>query len=415
MTSNLNVWFGAHRVGELLPAANHGLRFQYATEWMNHPMAFAISQSLPLQSGVYEGSQVNAFFGGWLPSGSTKALLAQRLQLSESNTFGLLQQVGGDVPGALQLLPVDESPESQAPNYQTLSTEEMDQLLAFLPQQPLLAGTDNGIRLTLPGVQHKLPLHCDDEQFALPRNGAVSTHIVKLDNAQYPHVVANEAYCMWLAKACGLDVPTVSILRQTKRSALAVERFDRNLSDHPVQRLHQENFCQAYGLLPDHHYEHLGGLGFRACRELIDQAVLTPAVARRRLLEWALFNWVIGHADAHGKNLTLVYDQLGQASLAPFYGLISTMAYPSLGQKMAMAYGGERNLQLWQPPEREQFLADLDVTGRLARQVVGQLNQRIEKHALMVANDKRFTADEQLFIQQIAASCLSRLPQLTGF
>jgi len=58
------------------------------------------------------------------------------------------------------------------------------------------------------------------------------------------------------------------------------------------------------------------------------------------LLNWVIFNHLIGNADAQVKNISLMLTPT-RPMLAPFYDLMSTAIYPNLAPKMAMKIGGE--------------------------------------------------------------------------
>jgi hypothetical protein len=63
-----------------------------------------------------------------------------------------------------------------------------------------------------------------------------------------------------------------------------------------------------------------------------------PAPAVLNLIDVAIFNLVIGNADAHGKNFSFVLDDRGPR-LAPFYDLLSTIQWPALASCLAMRLG----------------------------------------------------------------------------
>ena len=147
---------------------------------------------------------------------------------------------------------------------------------------------------------------------------------------------------MSLAREVGLSVATVEPLRADDREALLVERYDRFREGSRVRRLHQEDFCQATGRGPEAKYESEGGPGVAECGALVRDYVAAPGPALLRFLDALLFNVLIGNADAHSKNYSLLMDGPGAPRLAPLYDLISTRAYGRrFGRKMGMKYGGE--------------------------------------------------------------------------
>lgn len=139
---------------------------------------------------------------------------------------------------------------------------------------------------------------------------------------------------MELARRIGLPVPRVALVRTGRRPALLVERYDRLTGEDGVTRLHQEDFCQALRVSRTRKYEEDGGPGHARCASL-----LGSERERRLWLSCAVFNCLIGNTDAHAKNFSLLYQEDGQAVLAPFYDLVSTMAWPELSRKFSMGVG----------------------------------------------------------------------------
>ena len=87
-----------------------------------------------------------------------------------------------------------------------------------------------------------------DGTWGRPVDGTPSTHILKPEIAAYPNTVENEAFCMRVAKYLGLQVARRRDDGGGGRKLIVVERYDRAVQpDGTVERLHQEDFCQATG------------------------------------------------------------------------------------------------------------------------------------------------------------------------
>ena len=337
----LAVWIAGRRVGELIRKANGNLQFRYDSDY-DGP---SISQALPRQDEAHGHKVARAAFGGLLPEGDVREVLARNLGISEANDYGLLAEVGGDVAGAITLLPDGVDPPAE-PTSDPLDSEQLARLLSELPQRPLAANAGAGIRLSLAGAQPKVPVIIDDEgRMALPTNSAApTTHILKPEPKRFPGLVDNEAFCMELARAC--EFPVAEITKaQTAEGAryLIVERYDRDLTADPIRRLHQEDFCQARGLPADKKYQQEGGPTVAQCAELIRSCTRIPAQELPRLMRAVAFNWIVGNCDAHGKNYSLLYVQ-GAPTLAPLYDVVSTVIYPELTTRLAMSIDGARDL-----------------------------------------------------------------------
>ena len=111
---------------------------------------------------------------------------------------------------------------------------------------------------------------------------------------------------MRLAKRSGLPVPEVTIL-QGKHLVYLIERYDRKRDDHGrISRLHQEDFCQALGYSYAKKYEGEDGPDLKKCFSLLSDHSTQPIVDKKILLEWAVFNYLIGNCDAHAKNISML-------------------------------------------------------------------------------------------------------------
>ena len=227
-----------------------------------------------------------------------------------------------------------------------------------MPLRPMRAGED-GLRLSLAGAQDKLPvvLHEDDIRIGLPLNGSPSTHILKPAIAGIDGSVFNEAFCMTLAAALKLDVARTGIQAIAdggqQRHYLLVERYDRQLAT-PVQRLHQEDFCQALGIVSEHKYQNEGGPSLAQAFALLRNATRPSAPHTLKLLDYVVFNALIGNHDAHGKNFSLLYTPAG-AALTPLYDALCTAVYPTLTDNMAMKIGSQYKFSEVMARHWEQF------------------------------------------------------------
>jgi len=333
-----------------------------------------VSFSLPKREGPFKRRECRPFFAGLLPEEAQREAVAGALGLSERNDFGLLEALGGDVAGALTLWPEGERPPAGDSSAQPrpLDDDALVALLDTLPTRPLLAGRE-GLRLSLAGAQSKLPVVLVDNRSALPAPGQPTTHILKPPIARFPTTTENEALVMTLAAALGLPVAAVEARATHGRSYLLINRYDRRCDETgQAHRLHQEDFCQALGIPPENKYAAEGGPTFRTSFELLRRATTRPALATLVLLDAAIFNLIVGHADAHGKNFSLLYDT-GTISLAPLYDLLSTIAYPDLSPKLAMKIATRARLEELDRGSWDAFATDIGMTAPFVRRRVEQL------------------------------------------
>jgi serine/threonine-protein kinase HipA len=308
--------------------------------------------------------------------------------VSAGNDFRLLERLGGDVAGALTLWPAGEAPPvargltATAP----IGEEDLVATLDRLPARPLLAG-EEGMRLSLAGAQAKLPIVMVNGQVALPAPGQPSTHILKPAIGRLEGSTENEAFAMRLARATGLGVAAVEPRRTAGRSYLIVERYDREVTAQgAIRRLHQEDFCQALGVAPERKYAAEGGPVFRDCFDLIRRACAAPAPAMLRLADAAIFNVLVGNADAHGKNYRLLYAAAG-IDLAPLYDLMCTSAYPELHAGFAMKIGKRSKLEEFTPDTWEDFAREVGLGAPYVRRRAQALTASVLEEAPRVAEE----------------------------
>jgi serine/threonine-protein kinase HipA len=340
MAEILQVYWNGQLVGDL--ARNDArLDFRYVGEYLIRSGALPLSRLLPLREGAFDDQAARAFFANLLPEGEIRRQVARQLGVSQENVFALLEGIGGDCAGAVSLLRPGGPPGALG-HYRPISSEELSRELDLLPAHPFLAG-EEGVRLSLAGAQNKLPLYVKEEKFFVPEGNAPSSHILKTAIERLEGTVVNEAFCMNLARRVGLPVPRAEVVDIAGQQVYLIERYDRvRLPSGSIERLHQEDFCQALGVVPEMKYEQEGGPGFAACFKLVQEWSAEPILDSLNLLRWALFNFLIGNADAHAKNLSFLY-RAGTVRLAPFYDLLSTTVYRGLNNKFAMKMGGQRD------------------------------------------------------------------------
>ncbi|MEA3362686.1 MAG: type II toxin-antitoxin system HipA family toxin [Thermodesulfobacteriota bacterium] len=339
MIAKLVVFIDNTVVGYLWLDENRTFCFQYAENWLQ-TSAIPLSLSLPLRSTPYLDDEAHSFFANLLPEQKIRQVIARNLGVSPQNVFGLLEKIGGDCAGAVSLYPegLQSTVEKTHP---PVSSQQLAQIIKELPQKPFLAG-EVGFRLSLAGVQNKLPVLFSQGQFALPQGGAPSNCIIKPPIETLDGTVENEAFCMILAAAIGLHVPKSYIYGLDDTRIFTIERYDRAGEEDGLKRIHQEDFCQAMGTLPEYKYEHEGGPSFAQCVALLRQVSTKPGKDVISLLDWLIYNFLIGNSDAHGKNISFLLLPQGPV-LAPFYDLLSTRIYAHYGltSDMAMKIGGE--------------------------------------------------------------------------
>jgi serine/threonine-protein kinase HipA len=339
----LGVWLEGLRVAEL-EQSGQGIRCRYTEEafgrWpLNSPL---LSCSLPLDS---RPADALPFCVGLLPEGRALQTLAEQAGLPANDAFGLLSRYGRDVAGALVIVPGDEEPDEDEFGVEPYGGDALAGAVAELDDFPLGAHEDS--ELSLAGIQDKLLLvRTGGGSWGRPTGGRPSTHILKRDDLRYPGLVEAEAHCLMLARVAGLTTIDVELTDLASYPCLIVSRYDRDVAGEEVRRIHQEDLCQALAIDPRENrgrakYERAGGPSLRQAAQLLDTHAADPAAELDRLVAVVAFTVLIGNADAHGKNLSLLHPDPERVALAPLYDTVPTMLWPRLRTEAAMAIGGQ--------------------------------------------------------------------------
>lgn len=385
---SLGVYWGGKLVGclERVGESSREYVFEYVED------APAISVSLPVEQKSFSPAESRPFFEALLPEGAVRDQIASQLRLASSDSYGLLAELGRDCAGALQILETKRL--SDPPDVRWLDSGQLDALIEDLPRRPLGVRREDGrLRLSLAGVQRKAVLVRDrDGRFGEPLSGMPSTHILKPDlgGEDYPGLAVNEYFCMRLAAKCGLEVAQVELITAAGRPCVVVERFDRDLSTRPARRLHQEDLCQALGLTPDFKYQQPGWArpSYAALGDLLQEHAERPGIERLKAARATVFNFLIANADAHAKNISLLYGP--GIRLAPLYDCVCTGAYAVLSSELAMGIGDE-----WYPARIQlEHWSDLAHDLRLRPQAFEKVRAELAEAAVIEAEGLRESARE---------------------
>jgi serine/threonine-protein kinase HipA len=259
------------------------------------------------------------FFANLLPEGTMRDYLAERAGVKPEREFFLTAVLGQDLPGALEILPADGA----------MPIEES--LDAFAAKRDS-AETQTALHFSLAGVQLKFSAVKNAAGgLTIPADGVGGSWIVKLPSTRFQRVPENEFAMMELARRIGISVPETALIPISQISGLpsgmgaigehayAIKRFDRAPDG---QRVHIEDFAQVFGVLPERKYD-------RASYRNIAEVIWTEAgeAGIVEFLRRLVFNMLIGNADMHLKNWSLIYPDRRAAAIAPAYDFVSTVAY----------------------------------------------------------------------------------------
>ena len=305
-----------------------GAVFEYAAGFPDD-----LALHLPRARGRFESSGVNLppFFAGLLPEGLRLRALRVRLKTSEDDLFSLLLAAGADCVGDVSVvargepLPLPEP--SSAPPLEGV-------LFSDLFEQSLARAGGPAREEIVPGVQAKISGAMISFPVRLAK--ARAAYILKLNPADKPTLVANEAFFMRMARACGLEVANTRVVHDREgHPGLLVERFDRVWSPSGLRRIHQEDGCQLLDRYPADKYR-------VSCRELAEGlgATAAPVTQLARLLELVAFSSLIGNGDLHARNLSVgAFLSPRELTLTPAYDLLTTWPYGD--RRLALKLNGK--------------------------------------------------------------------------
>jgi len=325
----LAVWLYGEKVATVDQDRQRRPRLTYTSAVLSrYPFGTPLlSLKLPVQPEQHSHRVVLPFLDGLLPEGLSRSAVAHDLNVVASDSFALIRSIGRDCAGAVVVQPDDLPPPPPASTLRAepLSDVEIAALVANLRTAPL--GIDDRVRVSLGGVQEKLLLtQLPNGSWGRPVDGTPSTHILKPEIPRFPNSVENEAFCMRIAQHLGVSVAQVDIILIGGRKLLAVERYDRSVDrDGSVERIHQEDFCQATSTEPSRKYQEDGGPSLRSLAEILE--AYAAAGSNERLLQTVTVIALIGNGDAHAKNFSLLHHPTGELTLAPLYDLMSTLDY----------------------------------------------------------------------------------------
>jgi serine/threonine-protein kinase HipA len=343
MADELAVWLYGSKVATVDQDRSHRPRLTYTDEALRRYQSGTplLSMTLPVQPERFPQGVTRSFIDGLLPEGDTRRAIADDLRLRADDTFGLIRALGRDCAGAIVMQPDDDStpPPTTTTTAEPIEEVELAELIGNLRTAPL--GVGGRVRVSLAGVQEKLILtRLPGGQWGRPVDGTPSTHILKPEIRGFPQTVENEAFCMRLARQLGLPVAEVETINVRERPLLVVTRYDRAVEpDGHVERLHQEDFCQATGTPPERKYEEDGGPPLRTMARMLGD-IDPDSVAT--LLRVVTLHVLVGNGDAHAKNYSLLHEPSGVLRLAPLYDVMSTHFYND--DDLAMYIDGVRKI-----------------------------------------------------------------------
>ena len=338
---SLYVFYENQRVGVFSRDENLVSSFSYDEQWQVGQSSFPLSLAMPLSGQCFNNKVTLSFFENLIPEGDVLDALERDHNVHGS--FEFLERFGQDCAGAVIITADKEF--SYKPKSTHLKKIDVEEIYGAIRKKKSIAEVVSQMEpgyLSLAGAQDKFAAILKEGNLFLPTHGAPTTHIIKTPILRHgiKESVYNEFYCMELARAIGLNVAPCEILDGVY-PLFVTERYDRIKDKQElVQRLHQQDFCQAQGVVSEAKYEFKGGPSIKNNYELLlNHVTATKRIkALQEFLSWVSFNLFIGNNDSHSKNLSLLLVD-NKNELAPFYDLLCTSIYENLHKDFSFRIG----------------------------------------------------------------------------
>lgn len=341
----LNAWMNGEWVGTWhVHRGTHS--FTYAHTWPESEKSRPLSLSLPLTRTLeIKGDVVANYFDNLLPDNDRiRERIGRRFKTKTLDAFALLEAIGRDCVGAVQLLPEGTIPDGwDRVECEPLTEAEVADALHAVPADPRTRPGNEApaFRISLAGAQEKTAFTLVDGQWCRPLGATPSTHIFKLplgviantSRVEMFDSVENEWVCAQIIEALGLPMARTEMASFGDQRALIVERFDREwMNDGKwIARLPQEDFCQALGQPPRMKYEEDGGPTLAAGLQLLSGSADATTDRLVFLLTQLVF-WLMAAPDGHAKNFSIFLRQGNTYDMTPLYDVLSVWPYVGRGR-----------------------------------------------------------------------------------
>ena len=326
--TQLNIFYDKDEVGILkYEPIEDNFSFEYSDDWKIK--GFELSPYMKFDS-VISNNVIKNFIENLLPEGKGREILTNMYHISKNNLFALIQLIGKDTTGALTF---NLEHNTFMTRFREITISELSHRIKDRKNVPIEVW-DGNVRLSVAGVQDKLPITIIDGRYGFAQGELASTHILKFESNN-DNLVFNEYLSLKLAYIAGLKIPNIQIVNFDSEVVLQVERFDRELiSNDKIIRKHIIDGCQALNLNVMHKYErafgkelkdYKEGVSFKKIFTLIEKCT-SPIIAKKNIITWIIVNLCLGNSDAHGKNISFFIDK-NKIELTPFYDIVNIEIY----------------------------------------------------------------------------------------
>jgi serine/threonine-protein kinase HipA len=419
----LVVLLGGREIGRIERDRRGRLVFLYDSKWRALDDAMPLSLSMPLAAAEHPHARVDAWLWGLLPDNHLiLERWGRRFQISARNAFGLISRVGEDCAGAVQIVRPERLAAVQVPRRPEvawLAPRQIGERLAQLRlDHSAWRSPEDAGQFSLTGAQPKTALYFDGRRWGVPAGRTPTTHILKPAHGEFAGHIENEHFCLALARELGLPAASSEVRRFGDEPAIVVERYDRVRSTGPgtqrVVRLHQEDICQALGLLPSAKYQSEGGPSARDVARLLRDHSSSPAEDVDAFVDALGFSWLIAGTDAHAKNYSVLHAAGGRVRLAPLYDVATALPYgfDPHRLRLAMKIGGPYRIRSVGARQWRSLASELRLDGDRVVSRLADMAARLPDAAAAIGGrsgraglDRRFVERQADLLAARAAEC----------
>lgn len=397
----LSVRLHGKQIGVINRLAGDRQIFAFEQDYIDDPQRLTLSLSFKGRTGGLVTAlrpvprRVPPFFSNLLPEGHLREYLAKLADVNPEREFFLLAVLGADLPGALVIAPLEGDAKEDDAHHDADADHDDDR-----PREAVL-------RFSLAGVQLKFSAVMEASGgLTVPVGGTGGSWIIKLPSARFAAVPENEFAMLELARRVGIVVPDNLLVevseikglpeeaRAPGSKALAVQRFDRVPGGDPV---HMEDFAQVFGQFPNDKYH------FRSYANIA--SVLWAEAGEDAIVEFVrrlVFSVVIGNADMHLKNWSLLYPDRRKPVLSPGYDFVSTIPYTP-NDTLALSFGGSRSLSEITPGQMRRFADTARIPASPLWKIAVETAERAAaawkglEQAHLLPKDLRASIEKQIF------------------
>jgi serine/threonine-protein kinase HipA len=418
MTNELVALLDGKEVGRVHRHPQGRLTFYYTDDWRQAPDAYPLSLSMPLGAKEHGRTVVEAFLWNLLPDNEhVLARWAAKFQVSARNVFALLSHVGEDCAGAVQFVTperVDAIQGGKDDQVEWLEEADIAHRLKALREDHAAwrLPRDTG-QFSLAGAQPKTALLLQNGRWGIPSGRIATTHILKPPTAHFDGHSENEHICLTLAGNLGLPVAQSKVMRFKDEIAIVIERYDRQQRGNDIVRVHQEDICQARGIMPTKKYQNDGGPSAFDIAELLRTYSTDREDDLLTFITALSLNWLIAGTDAHAKNYSLLLGSR-RVRLAPLYDVASILPYDEFDLrkvKLAMKIGGEYRLSQIGLREWKKFARELRVDVDQLIELLQCMAEQIPEEASGASERAKKEGLDNPVVERLAKQLIERAEQ----